>query len=315
MAADSTRQVSVDQLVGRRLVVPGSTSNLACGFDAVGLALQVHLTLSIRDASDDGAARVTWQFASGPLNGENAIERGYRRGLDDFAPAVPVPSLVVDVHTDIPMRAGLGSSAAALVAGLRLAELVSTEQPVDRLLRVAASLEGHPDNTSASLLGGFVVAAALEDGSIVARPTPWPLNWAILVATPSLGLETKVARAALPSSYSLGDAVFNLQRVALLVDAVHREDAQALSCALADRLHQPYRAPLVPGLAEASNWPLRDGFLGAFLSGAGPSIAAFADRRVPGAVERTRHNLEALFDRLNLPVAVRTIDAGPVQRR
>jgi len=314
MAADSTPPYSASQLVGRRLVVPGSTSNLACGFDTVGLALQVYLTLTIRDGADDHAGRVTWQFEGGPLSGENAIERGYRRGLEDFGAVGAVPSLIVDVRTDIPMRAGLGSSAAALVAGLRLAELVSTPQPADRLLRTAAALEGHPDNTSASILGGFVVAATLDDGTVVARATPWPTNWAILVATPSLGLETKVARAALPPSYSLSDAVFNVQRVALLVDAVHREDVAALSHALSDRLHQPYRAALVPGLAEALSWPVRDGFLGAFLSGAGPSIAAFADRRVEGAVERTRHNLETLFHRLGLTVAVRNIEAGPVLR-
>lgn len=299
-------------LAGREIVVPGSTSNLAAGFDAIGLALQVHLTLTIREVRTDGRGEVDWRFAGTPLSGDNAIERGYRFGLREFNGPGRLPSLVVDVRTDIPMRAGLGSSAAALVAGLRLASLMASPQPTGRLLAAAAALEGHPDNTSASLLGGFVVAARLDDGTIVARATPWPDRWTILIATPSAGLETKVARAALPVGYPLADAVFNIQRVALLVDAIHRADTDALSHALSDKLHQPYRAPLVPGLAEALSWPAGEGFIGAFLSGAGPSIAAFADALVPGAAQQTRSRLESLFERLHLPVVVREVKAAPV---
>lgn len=298
-------------LAGAEIVVPGSTSNLGPGFDALGLALGVSLRLRVTGVRDDGHGDVEWRFVGSTLEGENAIHRGYRAGLAAAAAAgaqAGLPSLTIDVTTDIPMKAGLGSSAAALVAGLRLAERLTGTQPMDTLLRLACGLEGHPDNTSASLLGGFVAACRLEDGRVVAHASPWPASWPLVVATPALALETKVARAALPASVSMADAVFNVQRVALLVHAARAADTELLRAALADRLHQPYRAPLVPGLAEALAWRA-DGLLGVFLSGAGPSIAAIVDASVPGAVDEVRAQFDALYRRLALPVAVRTLHA------
>jgi homoserine kinase len=296
-------------LIGREIVVHGSTSNLAAGFDAVGLALDVALRLRITDVVEDGAGRLACRFATGPLRGSNAIERGYQHAVQVVGAGRP-PSIDVDVDSDIPMRAGLGSSAAALVAGLRLAAMVTTPLPVTRLLTAACELEGHPDNTSASVLGGFVVACRRDDGSVVARATPWPAHWVLVVATPTLELETRVARAALPSQVPFSDAVFNLQRAALLVDAVHRQDAEAAACALDDRLHQQQRAALVPGLREALRWSA-EGLIGTFLSGAGPSIAAVVDAGRPQTLARVHAQFTGLFGRMGLPVAVRTLRAVP----
>ena len=302
---------SVEHLLGREIVVSGSTSNLGPGFDAVGLALDLDLRLRVVRATLDGRSHVEWRFAGEPPGGDNAIARGYEAGVEAFASHVPRPSLVVDVTTEIPMRAGLGSSAAALVAGLRLAECVAGRQPIDRLLSLACALEGHPDNTSASLLGGFIVAASLEDGSVVARAITWPEHWPLVVATPALTLETKVARAALPSSVLLRDAVFNVQRTALLVEAVHRRDSALLRTALDDRLHQRQRAPLVPGLSDALDWK-DSGLIGVFLSGAGPSIAAIVDATVDGSIDRLAQRFGRLHHELGLRSTVRVLGARGV---
>jgi homoserine kinase len=286
--------------------VPGSTSNLGPGFDCLSLALRLYLRLTICEVQDDGRREVAWRFAGPGFGEENLVERGYR-ALADGHPG-PLPSLEVEVASDIPIKAGLGSSAAALVAGLRLFELVAGagSVPVDRLVSVAARLEGHPDNTSASLLGGLVVSATIDDERSVARALPWPSGWRVIVATPSLALPTAVARAALPAAVPHRDAVFNVQRVALLLEAVRRADADLLREVLADRLHQPYRAPLVPGLEEAGSWK-DPALLGVVLSGAGPSLAAFVTDSGAGTVER----FEALYRRLGLAVTVRTLEVQP----
>jgi homoserine kinase len=288
-------------LIGRQVLVPGSTSNLGPGFDCLSLALRLYLRLRIVGARDDGRRAVAWRFADAGFDEENLVARGYRALAD--AQAGPLPSLEVEVSSDIPIKAGLGSSAAALVAGLRLFELVAGPVPVDRLVSVAARLEGHPDNTSASLLGGLVVSARLDDERSVARAVPWPPGWRVVVATPALALPTPVARAALPASVPHRDAVFNVQRTALLVEAVRRRDADLMRAALADRLHQPYRAPLVPGLTEAAAWT-DAALLGVVLSGAGPSLAAFVTDSGASTVER----FEALYRRLDLAATVRTLD-------
>lgn len=301
-------------IAGSTIAVSGSTSNLGAGFDALGLALDIELRLSVTRVVDDGAGALTCAFTTGPLQGQNAIERGFRRGLAAFAGhGCRVPSLTVEVASAIPMRAGLGSSAAALVAGLRLAERVVGPQPPGRLLTEACALEGHPDNTSASLLGGFVVAARHEDGTVIARTAAWPDDWHLVIATPQLELETKVARAALPSHVPLADAVYNVQRTALLVHAVHRHDAEAVRAAFGDRLHQAQRAALVPGLTEVLTWS-DDHLLGTFLSGAGPSVAAVVDARDAAAPVRISRRFSALFAERGLGATVRTLRARPPHR-
>jgi homoserine kinase len=280
------------------LSVPASTSNLGPGFDAVGLALALYLRLRVTrlDGADD---RVIWDFAE-PLDGENLIARALdvateRRGERRVG-------LRIDVRSDIPRCAGLGSSAAAIVAGLCLSDALHGETPIEELLSLAAELEGHPDNTSAALLGGLTTSCRTADGRVVALAQPWPSRFQIVVATPQTSLETLASRAILPETVPLSDAVFNVQRVALLIHAVHAGEREALSAALADRLHQPYRASLVPGLYDALQ--LRHpSLVGVFLSGAGPSLAAVVDGD-PGAVIAL---LDDLYRRMELACTVRPL--------
>lgn len=292
---------------GHEIDVPGSTSNLGPGFDALGLALDIRLRLRVVAVGDGPPGQLLWRFreAPGPVPSENAIERGFLAlapgGVRDQRPA-----LLVDVESDIPMRAGLGSSAAAAVAGMRLYEALVEPVGRQRVLDTSARLEGHPDNSSASVLGGFVSACVGAGGRVAAVSRPWPTDLRLVVATPEAMLATSVARRALPREVPLNDAVANVQRAALLVQALAAGDRRALREAFRDRLHQPYRLALVPGLARALAFE-HPSLCGVFLSGAGPSIAAVVDD--DGAA--VRGMFEELYADLALTCRVRTI--GVVQ--
>jgi homoserine kinase len=286
-------------LAGRRFVVPGSTSNLGPGFDVLGLALQLYLEVTVTRVSDDGAARLRFDFEGGAPAGANAIELALR--FQAGRQGIALPSLDLHVRNAIPVRAGLGSSAAAIVAGLRILEAYAPPEDPCALLEAATALEGHPDNVSASLLGGLTVSAHSDSGAC-ALACPWPDRIAVVVATPDVALATAEARGVLPASITQQDAVFNLQRLALLLQALNSGELDLLREALHDRLHQPYRAPLVPGLPEALGWQ-HPSLLGVFLSGAGPSIGALVlDDHGPIVDRFTR-----LYADLSLEAAVRVL--------
>jgi homoserine kinase len=292
----------------REIVVPGSTSNLGAGFDALGLALSVYLRVRLVGIDrDDGESegkgaqdgRLHFRFGGLTLDGENSIERALRAAAAKYR--TTLPPLTVEVTSEIPLRAGLGSSAAAIVAGIRVYEAIAGPLPIEDVLTLASELEGHPDNTSASILGGLTTSCQ-ADGRVLAIAMPWPVAIRVIVATPELGLDTKVARATLPASVSRADAIFNVQRTALLVQAVASGRYDALREALRDRLHQPYRAPLVPGLARALTFE-HPRLLGVFLSGAGPSIAALTLGDAPDIAAM----FDALYRDLGVGCTVRTL--------
>ncbi|MPZ18085.1 MAG: homoserine kinase [Luteitalea sp.] len=281
------------------LAVPASMGNLGPGFDTLGLALSLYLHVRVTDVVDDNRSTLTCDFGDVAPDGENLIAQAYRRMADRHGAG---PSLRVTVRSAIPMKAGLGSSAAAIVAGLRLYEAVTKPCELEELLATAAALEGHPDNTSPALLGGLTVSCVDEAGRVTALASPWPERVRVVVATPETRLETKAARDVLPSTVSRSDAVFNLQRVALLLQAVHAGRVDLLRTAVQDRLHQPFRTPLVPGLYDALR--LEDpALVGVFLSGAGPSISALVDGN-SGPVVRL---FEELYSRLGVSCVVRDL--------
>jgi homoserine kinase len=255
--------------------VPGSIANLGPGFDTLAVAIQLYLTLQVTVLP--GKGRREFCFTGYDPGGENCIERAFRFLAGDEADNLP--SLRIDVRSEIPPSAGLGSSAAATVAGLHLYEAVSDPVPLQRLLNAAYALESHPDNAAASLLGGLTLSCAMPDGSVYATKFPWPDSLAFIVASPALPLSTKESRAMLPASVSRADLVFNLQRVALLLQLLRNGEFSLLRHALQDRVHQPHRAELVPGLREALDLQHRD-LLGICLSGSGPSIVAMAERNL-----------------------------------
>jgi homoserine kinase len=263
-----------------KIRVPGSTSNLGAGFDCFGLALKLYLTVDATAAPDSSEpCRVMTTGAKEnealPRNAANLIYRAM-----SFAARrenVSLPPVELSVHNEIPLASGLGSSAAAIVAGVRLCALITGHEITDQaMLNYATEFEGHPDNVSASLCGGFVINCTRKDRSVIAAKFDWPSDVRVVVVSPHSQLPTHVARAALSRTVSRSNAVHNLQRAALFTAAIAQQKYDLLWEAMSDQLHQPQRESLVPGLAEALALPRMDGLLGVALSGAGPSILALA---------------------------------------
>ena len=256
------------------VVVPASSANLGVGFDCLALALDLHLrvrveladgTATVPSVTGEGADQLRWDES-------NRFLAGLRVGAR-AAGVSRLPNLRVEMRNEIPLARGLGSSAAATVAGLLAArELFGNSGSDERLLELATEVEGHPENAAASLQGGFVACAAGR----TARFDP-PANLRTVVFIPDRELATADMRAVLPDSVPHADAIHNLGRAALVVGAFATGDLSLLSAMYDDRLHQPYRAKvyaeLIPLIAAARG----AGALGAALSGAGSAVIALCE--------------------------------------
>ena len=258
--------------------VPASTSNLGSGFDCFGLALKLYLTVTATEGSEP--CRVTTTGADEnealPRNAVNLIYRAMSFAARSEGASLPPVELIV--HNEIPLASGLGSSAAAIVAGIKLAGLITGKEISNQsMLNYATEFEGHPDNVAASIYGGFIASCIGSDKSVLSTKFDWPEKIRVVVVSPHSQLPTHVARAALPRSVSRVDAVYNLQRAALFIAAIAQQRYDILWEAMRDRLHQPQRESLVHGLAAALALPRMPGLLGIALSGAGPSIVALVE--------------------------------------
>jgi homoserine kinase len=272
----------VTKLRLRRLVVhaPASTANLGAGYDALALALDLIDRVEVRVVRRSGLDLRVEGEGAGQLPGgrENrfvvALETGLRWALGEAPTDV---GWRIRMRNEIPLRRGLGSSAAATVAGLVAANALAGDRLDERrLLELAIGLEGHPDNVAAALLGGFVVVVTQDGHPVTLRLDP-PQRLRCVFFVPTRELETTRMRLALPAEVRHRDAVFNLGRAALTVGAMASGRLDLLRVATEDRLHQPYRSGVyaeLPGLIEAA---LAAGAHGACLSGAGSSIVAFTD--------------------------------------
>ncbi|PTM58297.1 homoserine kinase [Desmospora activa] len=254
--------------------VPGSTANLGSGFDSIGMAIDRWLTLRFAPAPGPQVVVVDRHLQELADDGENLILQVM---ADCFAEVKqPLPGFRVEVSSDIPLARGLGSSAAAIVGGLVAANhLLGQRWDQDALFRRAVQWEGHPDNVGPSLFGGVMIAS--WDGErldYVTAPAP---TFPLVAAVPRLPLKTEKARQVLPDTLSHREAVLGSSRANLLVAALLTEKREVLATGLKDCFHQPYREHLVPGLKEALAEVAHHGGIGAFLSGAGPTVMAFAD--------------------------------------
>jgi len=258
------------------LSVPASSANLGPGFDALGMALGIYLECRFAVA-DHLEIRASGRDADSISVGEdNLIWQTALAVARDTGGTLPLIEL--EINNSIPIGKGLGSSAAALTAGVVIADvLLDLKWKPLRVLDEAARIEGHPDNVAACVLGS-IVASAIDSGGVArAVRLELPERYGIAVVVPDFELPTIKARAVLPSTYSKEDTIFNVQRSALLIAALATGTTSAFPAALEDRLHQPYRAALVPGLDEITK--LRaPGLRGCALSGAGPSILVFYER-------------------------------------
>lgn len=262
--------------MSHRLRVPASSANLGPGFDALGLALNLYLTCTI-DYSNDLTVRATGlDVAHIPQDESNLI---WQTALEVAgSQGTNLPCIRLDVHNEIPIGKGLGSSAAALTAGVVLADhLLRLKWSRHQILQEAARIEGHPDNVSACVLGSIVASSMEGPGDVHAVRVDLPSNYGVAVVVPDYTLPTAKARSVLPQAYSREDVVFNVQRSALLIAALCTGSTESFSAALQDRLHQPYRAPLIPGFGQMLSIK-EEGLLGCALSGAGPSVLIFYQR-------------------------------------
>jgi len=295
-----------------RISLPATSANLGPAFDAAALAMDFYIKIEARPGKEF-AIRATGrdQEICGALE-NHLILRTYREVLEG-AGAVPMP-LSIRIANEIPIGKGCGSSAAARLAGIALAVHFGRLRWTDaQIIGEASRREHHPDNASACWMGGLTVArmvAEAEAQVVCIRPKG---KWPLLLAVPSQSLSTEEARHVLPAQYSRADAVTNIQNSMLLLAAFTQGRHDLLSVALADRIHQPYRArlcPLLPCLQELKG---RDGILGAVLSGAGPSVLMFLDPNA--SAPSVRKAVAAHLSKNGLAAEVISTSIAPVGAR
>jgi len=284
-----------------RVRVPASTANLGPGFDALGLALAFYNEVTARETDTisvtvqgEGAGKV-------PTGEQNIVARAVRAVYE--AAGRRFPGCALTCLNRIPLARGLGSSAAAWVGGL-LAGNALLGSPLDRsaVLTLAARAEGHPDNVAAALYGGLTVSCSGPGGTTaVSLPVPGHLRWVVLI--PEITSATAEARAVLPQTVPRADAVFNVQRVALLLASLQADRPEGLRLALQDRLHEPYRLSLFPWMPDVATAARQAGALGCVLSGAGPSLLAV----VSGDAQAVTVAMETALRRAGIAGGARTL--------
>jgi homoserine kinase len=257
------------------LRLPATSANLGPGFDALGLAMALYLTIEA-EAADAFAIEATGRDAELCARLENNLILETYTSVVTRAGREVVP-LRLKLENEIPLGMGCGSSAAALLAGVALANhFGALGWSSQQILEEACRREGHPDNVAACWLGGMT-ASAMDGSTVITATCGQNINWRLMLALPDASLSTTKARAMLPESYSRADAIANVQNAALLVSAFALDRPNLLRTAMSDHLHQPYRkqaCPLLPLLLPLAG---KEGIFGVSLSGAGPSVLLIAD--------------------------------------
>ena len=258
-----------------RLRVPATAANLGPGYDSLALALQLHNTVDVERQASGLSFSMTGEGAGKlPVDETNLMIRAAWHTLELMG--APRPGLRLAAHHQIPPGSGLGSSAAAVVAGVLLADaLAGLQLDLARQLAIAAELEGHADNAAAALMGGIVVTR-YQAGEVLARRIE-PASQNVLVVVPEVDRPTTEMRRVLPGQVSLASATANAAGLALTIEALRRGDHALLAQAARDELHEPHRFPLLPAAAEARQAGLAAGASAVVLAGAGPGLVAFGE--------------------------------------
>ncbi len=272
--------------------VPATTANLGPGFDCLGLALSLYARFSFAETE----AGLDISGCPPEFRGEdNLAVRACRIAQRELG--LKPAGLRLAIDSGIPPARGLGSSAACAAAGvLAAARLGGVSLSEEDAFQLVSRLEGHPDNAAPAVFGGLQVSV-LEEGKALSLPAAVHPSLRFLALVPDFPLPTKQARAALPAAVSREDAVYNLSRAALLLRALETGDPEALRAALKDRLHQPWRFPLVPGAEALAARVTALGADGCFLSGAGPTLMCVY--RAPGFSRKTEELLSREFPRFS----------------
>ncbi|MCL6638625.1 MAG: homoserine kinase [Firmicutes bacterium] len=293
-----------------RVQVPATTANLGPGFDCLGMALElynvVEMSTGTRGLFIEVQGEGTLEI---PRDERNLV---YQAALRVFRQAGYTPrGLKIRLINQIPPARGLGSSTAALVGGIIAANILTGgKMGTKEIINLAGAMEGHPDNAAPAVLGGIVVAVQAE-GEVKHVKIQPPIPLKCVVAIPDFGLPTRTAREILPQQVSFQDAAFNIGRVALLVAALHQGDLSLLAPAMEDRLHQFYRAGLIPGFKKVLAAARLAGARGVVLSGAGPAVIAFADNNFK-LIARVMHDT---FSQNGVKAKVLVLKPSPVGAR
>ncbi len=295
---------------------PATIANLGPGFDSFGLALPLYNIISVEETVLPGSGieiniideknNEANANVDIPLDKNNIVYKAIEL-LYNFIGQVPT-ELKITIKTQIPISRGLGSSASVIVGGLIAAnELLGKPADEKVLMSIATEIEGHPDNIAPAFIGGVTMASWEEDGSVVYRKLPWNDEWKLMVCVPDYELNTDISRSVLPKEVPMKDAIFNLKKSAMLVDALYNKDEELLKLSLKDKLHQPYREKLVPGLAEIiNNLKHINGVIGTVLCGAGPAIMVVYNgigaSEIKEKVSETWNYYNVNVNFLNLPI-------------
>ncbi len=255
--------------------VPATSANLGPGFDCLGLAVSMYNTVEVEPSKTLKIEIIGEGYDSIPKNGSNLIFKAYRRTMQHLGE--PAANLHMIQHNKIPSTRGLGSSSTAIVAGILIASEISGRAvPRAEALRIATEIEGHPDNVAPALYGGFTVSMQ-KDKQVRTLSFEVSKDLVPVAMVPNFELSTAKARNVLPSHVPYKDAVFNTAHASFLAAAFAKGDLEHLLFAVEDRLHQPYRAGLIPGFEEIVACGREMG-IPVYLSGAGPTMMALCSR-------------------------------------
>ena len=295
--------------------VPATTANLGSGFDCLGMALPIYNIVTIEETVLPGSGIEINMMSENNSDDEFAIEHIPTDENNIVFKAVEMlynsigqtPSeLKITIKSQIPIAKCLGSSASVIVGGLMAAnELLGRPADEAALLSIATEVEGHPDNITPAVIGGLVLTSQEDDGSIIYRKLHWPEEWHITVCIPDYELATDISRSVLPKEVSMKDATFNTKRIAMFIEALHTKDAELMRFALQDKLHQPYRTKLVPGLVDIiENLKHEENVLGCVLSGSGPSILIISQKN---NLDKIKSIVQDTWSDLNVKTDIRTL--------
>lgn len=290
-----------------QIKVPATSANMGSGYDSIGIALNLYNVISMEEADEINITDVSGGDV--PKDENNLIYQCAKKVYDICGKPLTGMRIVEDCA--IPQTRGLGSSSACTVAGIMGANAL-LGNPLDRenIIDLAASIEGHPDNSTPAIMGGFCVAL-LEYGKVWSVRVPMNGKVDFITFIPNFELSTEKARAALPKTIAHHDAVFNLSRAALLAGSLTTGKLENIGVAVGDCLHQPYRFDLIPDGREVVHTAKAMGALGAFISGAGPSIIAVVDAQDKTYLSRAQMYCENNFPNWN-PIRLVCDETGAI---
>lgn len=279
-----------------KIKVPATTANMGAGFDCLGMALNLYNEITAEE-SDRFLIEIKSEIsgASSLLTKDNLIYQVMARFFDEIGKKMP--EIKLTQNDNIPMTRGLGSSSACIVAGLFAAnELTGKPMTRDDIAQMACQIEGHPDNVAPAVYGGMIVAVLEGEKQILHHVKITPSDELSFVAfIPDFQLSTAKARRILPTEYTRADVIFNISRASLFVASMLSENWNNLPVSVNDRIHQPYRGTLIPGMAEIFGQTKAAGAKGVFMSGAGPTIIAIVPRAAEKEfAKKMRRNLKKL---------------------